>query len=259
MYKILAFVFFFGTIRVHSQPIIAEDRMYLKISTDVIKLEQDIYLPAAAGMRPGHLISWQYDFLQGNLQAERSFTAGRTSVYTSEKKFIYQNSQLLKDSMYTPAGTVFGSYTSYRYNEKGWLVEAVQVSTRSGEMIRKDKFKYRSATSYEKVSQFFGDDQEPTIRYTSHYKDGFKIRVDNTGIFPSINYVYDEKGFLIEKNNKRFYYKLDQRGNPVASVAIAKGMYKFEFMRLTYADGTVTGSLTPDEAFIRQWSSTETK
>lgn len=259
MYKILAFVFFISTIRAYSQPIIAEDRMYVKISADLIKLEQDIYFPAAAGKRPSYLISWQYDFLRGKLQAERSFTAGRASVYTSEKKYVYQNGQLIKDSMYTPAGTVFGSCTNYRYNEKGWLMEAIQVSTQSGEMIRKDRFKYRTATSYVKVSQFFGDDQQPTIRYTSHYKDGFKIKVEYTGGLPSVNYVYDENGFLIEKNNKHFYYKLDLRGNPVASVAIEKGMYKFEFMRLTYADGTVTGALTPDEAFIRQWSNPEAK
>lgn len=259
MNKILVLIFLISAVDAGSQPLITEDRMYLKVSADVMKVEQDIYLPASAGMLPRYLISWQYDFLQGKLQAERSYTAGRASVYTSEKKYIYQSGQLIKDSMYTPAGTVFGSYTNYRYNENGRLVEATQISTTSGEMIRKDHFKYDSATSYEKISQFFGDDQQPTARYTSFYSDGNKIRVTYTGNFPSVNYAYDEKGFLIEKNNRRYYYKLDVRGNPVASVAIEKGMYKFEFMRLTYTDGAVTGSLTPDEAFIRQWSNSATK
>lgn len=247
------FVFLISAVHAHSQPLIMEDRMYLKVDKDVIKLEQDIYLPAPAGILPRYLIGWQYDFLQGNLLAERAYTSERT-VLTSIKRFIYQNGQLIKDSLYTPKRTVFGSYTNYRYNEKGLLVETTQTSTSSRKTIRKDHFKYEDATSYEKVSQFFGDDQQPTVSYTSFYKDGNKIRVDNSGNFPSVNYAYDEKGFLIEKNNMRYHYKLDLKGNPVASVAIENGMYRFEFMRLTYADGTVSGSLTPDEAFIRQWS-----
>lgn len=244
-------LFFFFKSCAWGQPLITEDRMYFKISGDVVKLEQDIYLPKFPGKMLERFIKWEYEYNNGLLVAERSFTTKET-LWT-EMKFEYsEDGKLLKDSCWDPSYPNFDYYTKYEYNNDGQLSKATQINKASGKKSRVDTYrKYKKETSYQKLSEFFGDDG--VIKYTSVFEDGLKRMVIHSKGFLPLKYEYDSTGRLVSINNRKFYYKLDEKGNAIASVQIERGMRIYNFIRLTYADGTVSGSLEPDETFITEW------
>lgn len=246
---IASFFIFIGC--AYGQPLIVEDRMYLKVSSDVVKLEQDIYHPKFPGKKLERFIKWEYEYKNGLPIAERSFTTKNT-LWT-EKKFVYNEDwKLIKDSCWDPSYPGFDYYTKYEYNTKGQLSKVIQIDKTSGKISRADTYKkYKKETSYHKVSEFFGDDG--IIKYTSVFEDGLKRLVIHTKGYPPVMYEYDSTRRLQSINSWKFYYKIDGKGNPIASVQIERGMRIYNFIRLTYTDGTVTGSLEPDEAFIQEW------
>lgn len=239
----------------YGQPSIPEDRMYLTVSPDVAKLEQDIYLPNFPGKERILFIRWVYDYSKGLLMAERAFMPSDFTRLETEKLFKYNSEgKLIRDSTHNPSVPVNDSHTIYEFNSKGILIETTQLNTTSQQVYRIDTYKkYRSETSYEKVSQFFGDDNKKTIQYTSVYENGFKKMVIYGKGFPPVQYEYDSDGRLIMKNSRKYFYKLDERGNAIATVQIERGMRIYNFIRITYTDGAVTGSLDPDTAFIQKW------
>jgi hypothetical protein len=85
------------------------------------------------------------------------------------------------------------------------------------------------------------------------FEGGLKRKIIYKGGFAPASYTYDSTGMLTAINNRKIFYKKDERGNPVATVAIERGRKMYDFIRLTYADGLVTGSLEPDEIFMREW------
>ncbi len=252
MRRLFIAIALFVACSVYGQPLITEDRMFLTVSADIVKLEQDIYLPVFPGKEPKRFIRWEYEYRNGLLTAERSFPAVKESLWT-EQKFEYNaDGKLIKDSCSDPSYPGFDFYTKYEYNTEKLLVKAIQINKASGKISRMDTYKkYKKETSYHKVSEFFGDDG--VIKYTSVFEHGLKRMVIHTKGFPPVKYEYDSAGRLLSVNNRKFYYKFDKRGNAIASVAIERGMRIYNFIRLTYADGTVTGSLEPDKEFIRMW------
>lgn len=58
---------------------------------------------------------------------------------------------------------------------------------------------------------------------------------------------------FISRNTSKYFYKMDERGNAIATVQLERGMTIYNFIRITYTDGTVTGSLDPDKNFIHEW------
>lgn len=240
---------------IYGQPVIPEDRMYLKVSPDVVKLEQDIYLPNFPGKEPTHFIRWIYDYTHGLLIAERAFSSADLARMDVEKLFEYdRDDKVIKDNSHNPSLPELNSQTTYEYNAKGMLIKATQVNTTTKEVHRVDTYrKYKDQTSYEMISQFFGDDNKKTVKYTSVYENGLKQTVIYDNGFPSVRYEYDSTGKLIVRNTRKYFYKLDERGNAIATVQIERGMRIYNFIRITYADGIVTGSLEPDKDFIQQW------
>lgn len=253
--QLFVILFLLATGLTHAQANIAEDRMYFKISPDVVKVEQDIYLPKLSRDKPRHLIRWVYDYRGGLLITERSYTSPNATLGTSEKIIRYNKAgKIIKDSLFTEQGSQFGSYTEYEYDNKAFLKKAVQKFTNSKETIRIDTYsKYKGEKTYEKFSQFFDDDNNKSVAYTSVFEEGIKRSVIFKNDYPPILYRYDDSGLLVTKGNRKFFYKTDERGNPTASVAIENGMRIYNFFRLTYADGLVTGSLAPDEEFVKKW------
>lgn len=244
-------LFFFFNSCAWGQPRVAEDRMYLRIAPDVVKLEQDIYLPKFPGKKLERLVKWEYEYKNGLLVSERSFTPKET-LWT-EMKFEYsEDGKLLKDSCWVPSYPAFDFYTNYEYNINGQLSKATQINKASGKKSRVDTYsKYKKGASYHKLSQFFGDDG--VINYTSVFEDGLKRMVIHSKGFPPLKYEYDSTGRLLSINSRKFNYKLDKKGNAIASVQIERGMRIYNFIRLTYADGTVCGGIKPDETFIDEW------
>ncbi len=251
---ILVLLVLLGSV-IYGQPIIPEDRMFLKVSKDVVKLEKDIYLPGLNGEQPYHFIRWEYTYSNGLLTAERSYAARKLSVIGTEKKLVYNtDGKLIKDSCSDLSLPRLDYYTIYEYNDKGQPLKVTQLGKVKNERIRVDSYKeYKDEGNYQRVSQFFGDEGETTVQYTSVYEGGLKRKVLYKGGFAQVNYSYDSTGMLTAINNRKIFYKLDERGNPVATVAIERGRRMYDFIRLTYADGLVTGSLEPDEAFILKW------
>ncbi|MBN8650590.1 MAG: hypothetical protein J0L67_04145 [Cytophagales bacterium] len=239
----------------YGQPIIPEDRMYLKVSPDVIKLEQDIYHPNFPGKKPAHFIRWMYSYSNGLLIAERAFPASDLTQLETEKLYEYTDAgKLIRDSTGYVLLPQLNSYSTYEYNSKGRVTKVVEMNSHSHAIIRVDTYgKYASANDYSKVSQFFGDDHKKSIRYTSLYERGQKQAILFENGFSTQYYKYDSVGRLVEKNNRTYFYKLDDRGNAIAVVQIERGMRIYNFIRNTYVDGTVTGSLELDENFIQEW------
>lgn len=250
---LLVFVFALST-RVYGQPMIPEDRMFLKVSPDVVKLEQDIYHPTFPGKEPTHFIRWVYSYSQGLLVVERAFSAQDLGIAQTEKIFEYNaEGRLIKDSTIHSSLPQLNSCTTYEYDAKGMLIKATERNTTSIEVHRVDTYlKYKHRTTYEKTSQFFGDNGKTTVKYTSIYKNGLKQLVYSNGFAP-VQYEYDSTGNLIARNARQYFYKLDNAGNANATVQIERGFRIYNFIRITYVDGTVTGSLEPDKDFIQEW------
>lgn len=241
---------FAGTL--YSQPLITEDRKFLKVSTDVIKQEHDFYLPALPGKQITRFVKWEYEYKNGRPTAERSFTAGN-KLWTEQWFEYNQEGWLIKDSAYDPSFPKFDYTSNYEYDDKGRLSKVTWVNKMSGKTDRVDSYKkYKGENTYQKLSEFFGDDTK--IKYTSVFENGLKQKVIHQNGFPPVVYEYDSTGLLTAINSKKYFYKLDERGNPVAAVAIERGMRTYHFIRLTYADGLITGSLVPDEAFMQKWN-----
>jgi hypothetical protein len=237
------------------QPSITEDRMYLHISSDIVKSEQDIYLPNLSAGEPVHFIRWVYEYRNGLLISETALSAPDWTRIDAKKIFEYdEEGRIVKDSTYHPSLPRLNSQTTYEYNSKGQLLKAVEVNATTNEVYRLDTYsKYTTTTSYQKASQFFGDDNKKTIKYVSVYENGFKQQVIYAKQFAPINYQYDAAGRLVAKDGKKYFYKIDDRGNAVATVQIQYGIRIYNFFRNTYADGTITGSLEPDKDFIQEW------
>jgi hypothetical protein len=250
-FAVVFFSVFIHVEQAFSQPVIVEDRNYLKMSADVVKLEQEIYHPKYPGKQLDLFIKWEYVYKNGLLVSEKSFTT-RKSLWT-EKKYVYNEvGKLVKDSCWDPSYPPYNYYTVYDYNKDGLLTKAIQIGSLSGKVGRIDTYnKYKQVGNYQKASTFFGDDQ--TIKYTSVVEGGLKREVIHSKEFLPVKYTYDAAGRLLSINNRKFYYKLDAKGNPIASVQIERGMRIYHFMRLTYADGSVSGTLEPDEEFINKW------
>lgn len=245
----------FPTENTYGQPSIPEDRMYLKISPDFAKLEQNIYLPNFPGHEPTHFIQWIYVYKHGLLISEKAFLAYDLTRLDTERIFKY-NSQgkIVKDSSYYPSLPELNTYTTYAYNAKGMLIQATKRKTSNEEVQRIDNYqKYKDEGTYEMTCQFFGDDNKKTVKYSSIYKNGLKQTIIFSNGFAPTHYEYDLAGKLIVRNSRKYFYKLDERGNAIATVEIERGMRIYNFMRITYADGTVTGNLEPDKDFIQEW------
>lgn len=239
----------------YGQPIIPEDRMYLKVSPDVIKLEQDIYHPNFPGKKPAHFIRWVYSYSNGLLIAERAFPASDLTQLETEKLFEYTDAgTLIRDSTRHLSLPQLNSNSTYEYNSKDILTKVVEMNTGSRAVIRLDTYgKYKRVNDYSKVSQFFDDNHKKSVRYTSLYERGQKQVIFFENGFAPQYYRYDSAGRLVQKNSRSYFYKLDERGNAIAVVQIERGMRIYNFIRNTYVDGTVTGSLDMDENFIQEW------
>lgn len=255
MMRILFVIVLFFSGELYAQPLIPEDRKFIKLSADVVKMEKDIYMPGFNGSKPSHFIRWEFTYSNGRLITERSFMARRLSVISSERKLEYdQEGKVIKDSTSDPSLPQLDYYTSYEYNDKGQLLKAIETSKVNKKLIRVDTYKkYKDEGNYQKVSQFFGDEGKETVQYTSVFEGGLKRKVIYKGGFAPVSYTYDATGILTAINDRKFFYKRDERGNPVAIVAIERGMRMYDFIRLTYADGLVTGSLEPDKLFMQEW------
>ncbi|WP_290790815.1 hypothetical protein [Flavihumibacter sp. UBA7668] len=250
-FAVVIFSVVFHVEQAFAQPIIVEDRNYLKVSADVVKLEQDIYHPKFPGKQLDFFTKWEYVYKNGLPESERSFTA-RKSLWTEKNYFYNDQGKLIKDSCWDPSFTQFNNYTIYEYNKDGLLAKAIQTGSLSGKIGRIDTYsKYKQVGTYQITSTFYGDDQ--IVKYTSVYEDGLKRMVIHSKGFLPVKYTYDADGRLLTLNNRKFYYKLDTKGNPIASVQIERGMRIYHFMRLTYSDGSITGTLEPDVEFINNW------
>lgn len=71
--------------------------------------------------------------------------------------------------------------------------------------------------------------------------------------FSPVWYDYDSTGLLILKGYRSFFCKLDHCGSPITSVAMERGMKKYEVIGLTYTGGAVTEGLELDKEFILDW------
>jgi hypothetical protein len=244
---------------VYGQPVITEDRFYLKISADVTKVQQDIYQPNFPGKTPVQFIRWEYVYRNGMILNEKSFRPanGLTFAEPTEKFFIYSDrGVLIRDSCIAPGYPRLDYITVYQHNQRGQLTKMIETNTVRKKVERVNTFKnYNGVKTYQVVSQFFADDDKKSLRYTSVFVNGFKQQVFFDKAFVPIIYQYDDKGFLIAKNNRKYFYKLDERGNPIAVVEIERGMRIYNFISLTYTDGLVTGGLHADEDFIKKWDS----
>jgi hypothetical protein len=252
--KLLIAAIFVSVSSVFAQPLIIEDRRYVKVSADVVSMEQDIYLPSLRGSKPKRFIRWEYQYKNKQVLTERSFSAAKGTLWT-EQKFAYtDDGKLVKDSCYDPSYPKFDYYTVYEYGKNGLLEKVTTTNRLSGKVDRVDTYKkYKDAYNYECVTKIYGDDIE--FKYTSVFENGLKRKVIHTKEYIPVTYEYDTAGRLIAKNSRKYFYKLDKKGNAIAAVEIERGMKTYNFMRLTYADGTVTGSLEPDEEFISKWDS----
>lgn len=252
----LFFVFVFSlSSSLYGQPLIPEDRAYLKVGDDVAKLEQDIYHPSFPGTEPTHFIRWVYEYAGGLLMAERAFLSSDLTRMDTEKLFEYNKEGKITSNHTRHASLPeLNSLTTYEYNSEGRLIKVTQSNTISKEVYRLDTYqKYKDQTSYEQTSQFFGDDNKKTVKYTSVYKNGLKQSVIFKDGYPPVYYQYDTTGNLIARNARKLFYKQDERGNAIATVQLERGMRIYNFIRITYTDGTVTGSLEPDKVFIQEW------
>jgi hypothetical protein len=236
----------------YGQPLITEDRKYINVSADVAKMEHDIYLPNLSGNKPRRFIRWEYEYKNNKLSAERSFSAVKEKLWTEQKFEYTEDGKLVKDSCSDPSYPKFDYYTLYDYGSNGLLAKVTQINKVSGKVERVDTYrKYRDTNNYELITKISGDDM--TIKYTSVFENGLKKMVIHSNGYLPVKYEYDTAGRLIQKNNRKYFYKLDEKGNAIASVEIERGLRTYNFIRLTYTDGTVTGSLEPDEAFIRKF------
>jgi hypothetical protein len=250
-FKLGAFFFLFTN--GYAQPPVTEDRMYIKFSPDVVKVEWDIYLPTLSGDKPRPFITWEYGYRSGLLISTKSISAANKKLWT-EQYFEYDSTgKLIKDSSSDLSFPKFDSYTLYQYNKAGLLTKSTNFDRLTGNVERTDKYNsYNGSDNYKRVTEIFGDDFN--IKYTSTIKNGLKISIAFKGAYLPITYSYDSIGRLVIKNSRRYFYKLDSKGNPIASVEIESMGKVFNFMRITYADGTITGSLKTDEEFINEWS-----
>ena len=255
MTKLLTVIALFITGYTYGQSLNTDDRMFLKISADIVKLEQDIYLPKLAGNTFKPFVRWEYEYKNGLLTTERSYDFKRAgAVLWTERKIEYKDGKRVADSVNDILFPTTSYYTTYTYNKKGWLVETSQVDKTSKKISRIDLYKnYRDETSYKKSSQFYGEDNKKTRSYISVFENGLKRSVVYSRDFLAVKYEYDSSGMLTARGSRKYFYKLDKRGNPIACVGIENGMRMYDFMQLTYADGLVTGSLVPDAQFMEQW------
>lgn len=236
-----------------AQPMIPEDRNYFTLSTDVILFEQDIYLPSLSAEKPSRFVRWVYQYDQGKLTEERSYAKNNLQDYEFRKRWVYYNGKLVSDSSRFPSQPLSNAFASYEYDEKGRLLKVTQIDLAKWTPNRTDVYhKYRAEGSFQVQSQFYGDDGKPSVSYTSMFEKGRKTSVSFGGRFPPLSYSYDEAGRLTAINDKKFLYKTDARGNPIAVVITQRGLRTYHFFRITYRDGTITGTLDPDTALFSE-------
>jgi hypothetical protein len=151
MIRVICMIVLFFSGELYAQPVIPEDRQYVKLTADVVKMEKDIYLHGFNGSKPHHFMRWEYTYSNGRLITERSFAVRRLSVVATEKNMAYdRDGKLVKDSFSDRSLPQLDYYTSYEYNDKGQPFKTTGISKLKKEQIQVDTYKkYKDEGNYE--------------------------------------------------------------------------------------------------------------
>ena len=96
------------------------------------------------------------------------------------------------------------------------------------------------------------NDKDLTYRMKFTYKNGYKVLYENLRTYNEISYEYDSDGILIKKEGREFIDEKDSRGNVIKRVLNSKMMILSNFYKITYADGTTSGSMAFDNSFVEK-------
>lgn len=204
------------------------------------------------------------------------------SILVGQYEYLYNPDLTLKGINYKPINGQFGypmqfiykyansklekvqlqgiSNTFYYYDATGLLVKEIQRDVKN--QVEKSVI-YNRTFDNKKYEKIIKEGEEPSLEITKEfYEDGLKIKseIKKDDFVSTVNYIYDSNKSLIKQSyddgsSIEYRYEYDAKKNRTKIAKISPAFpddNSFTFVKITFNDGTFSGSTELDFNFIKK-------
>lgn len=203
-------------------------------------------------------LSGEYKYIydtDGTLKAINYEPITENWGYPIQVQFQYKNgkvSKMLVENL---------SNTFYEYNTQGFLSKEIQKDLKDELLQITEYSNYKGSKNYTKINKT--DESSPNFTKEIYEEGLLKFSENYSGDFNwTTTYTYDKFRNILSQvyddNSKiEFYYELDKNNNRI-KIAKWSSAYPndnaFTFVKLTYNNGTTSGSTTIDYDFVKKYN-----
>ena len=265
MRKKLTLLFFVFTLNSFSQELIDYLQRAEELPIKTIEIKNIVKFESASFLtfqKKTELMQIEeYNFKEGLLQNIKVYSENKELI-KEEIYFYNENNELIKIKFFESM-SVFRDYEIWEdvleimKNKKNQIIQIRYINTKEnkGDIIKKFSSYSNNDKDYvlDRTSYMFGGsvDNDGSYKQKLIYKDGHKIKYENLRTSKVIEYFYDNDGILIKTSDKKFFDAKDIRGNVIKRHKGINLTIVSDFNKITYLDGTVTGSLELDVNFLK--------
>lgn len=253
-------------------------------SEDVVKVEEWLYKfhPEERVFKVQNAYTTDFEKSYFKKQKIASFFDEGSSV--GEYHYTYNKDKTIAAIVYKPVNGSFGklteihfqyekgklkrmviagiSTTYYEYDAKGNLRKETEKNVYGNVTEITDYFKYTDNKSYEKTKTSYDSNMKPTSvtketflkgKIVAKHSQSETLTWKNTFEYDAygnqMHQLYDDASEL------RYHYEFDAKNNRIKIAKLSPSQpedHSFTFVKITYADGTISGDTAVDYDFIKQ-------
>lgn len=253
-------------------------------SDDVVKVEEWLYKfhPDERVFKVQNTYTTDFEKTYFKKQTVAAFFDEGSSV--GEYHYTYNKDKTIAAIVYQPVNGSFGklteihfqyekgmlkrmviagiSNTDYEYDAKGNLRKEAEKDLYGNVTEIVEYFKYTAPKTYEKTKTSYDANNKVTFTTKETFVNG-KVVLKNAQsetLAWKNTFEYDAFGNLIHQlyddaSELRYHYAFDAKNNRIKIAKLSPSQpedHSFTFVKITYADGNVTGNTTVDYDFIKQ-------
>ncbi|ESU19511.1 hypothetical protein FCR2A7T_16660 [Flavobacterium cauense R2A-7] len=253
-------------------------------SDDVVKVEECLYKfhPDERVFKVQNSYTTAFEKSYFKKQKIASFFDEGSSV--GEYHYTYNKDKTIAAIVYKPVNGSFGklteihfqyekgklkrmviagiSNTDYEYDAKGNLRKETEKDLYGNVTEIADYFKYTAPKTYEKTKISYDANKKVTFTTKETFVNGkvvLKTAQSETLTWKN-TFEYDSYGNLIHQlyddaSELRYHYEFDAKNNRIKIAKLSPSQpedHSFTFVKITYADGTISGDTAVDYDFIKK-------
>lgn len=253
-------------------------------SDDVVKVEEWLYKfhPEERVFKVQNAYTTDFEKSYFKKQTVAAFFDEGSSV--GEYHYTYNKDKTIASIVYKPGNGSFGklteihfhyekgklkrmviagiSTTYYEYDAKGNLRKETEKDVYGNVTEIADYFKYTAPKSYEKTKTSYDANHKVTLTLKETFVNGKVVlkKAQSETLAWKNSFEYDAFGNLIHQHyddasELRYHYAFGTKNNRIKIAKLSPSQpedHSFTFVKITYADGTISGDTAVDYDFIKQ-------